>query len=55
MTGSVDATDVDPRHTAVREVQEETNLAVQSADLVDLGMSMCMRFTRPGVTVFRPS
>jgi hypothetical protein len=55
MTGSVDATDVGPRHTAVRKVQEETSLAVQSADLMSLGMSMSKRFTRPGVTVFRPS
>ncbi len=35
VTGSVDATDADLRHTAAREVQEETGLAVQPADLVD--------------------
>jgi dATP pyrophosphohydrolase len=35
VTGSVDAEDADLRHTAAREVQEETGLAVQPADLVD--------------------
>jgi len=39
VTGSVDATDADLRHTAAREVQEETGLAVQPADLVDWGIS----------------
>ena len=39
VTGSVDAEDVDLRHTAAREVQEETGLAVQPADLVDWGMT----------------
>ena len=35
VTGSVDAADADLRHTAAREVQEETGLAVQPADLLD--------------------
>lgn len=39
VTGSVDAEDVDLRHTAAREVQEETGLAVQLADLVDWGLT----------------
>ena len=39
VTGSVDATDADLRHTAAREVQEETGLAAQPADLVDWGIS----------------
>jgi len=39
VTGSVDAADADLRHTAAREVQEETGLAVQPADLVDWGIS----------------
>ncbi len=39
VTGSVDATDADLRHTAAREVQEETGLAVQPADLVDWCLS----------------
>ena len=39
VTGSVDAKDADLRHTAAREVQEETGLAVQPADLVDWGMT----------------
>jgi dATP pyrophosphohydrolase len=39
VTGSVDAADADLRHTAAREVQEETGLAVQPADLVDWGMT----------------
>ena len=39
VTGSVDAEDADLRHTAAREVQEETGLAVQPTDLVDWGIS----------------
>jgi dATP pyrophosphohydrolase len=39
VTGSVDAADADLRHTAAREVQEETGLAVQPAELVDWGIS----------------
>ncbi len=39
VTGSVDATDADLRHTAAREVQEETGLAVQPADLLDWGIT----------------
>ncbi len=39
VTGSVDAEDADLRHTAAREVQEETGLAVQPADLLDWGMT----------------
>ena len=39
VTGSVDATDADLSHTAAREVQEETGLAVQPTDLVDWGIS----------------
>ena len=39
VTGSVDATDTDLRHTAAREVQEETGLAIQPTDLVDWGIS----------------
>jgi dATP pyrophosphohydrolase len=39
VTGSVDATDADLRHTAAREVQEETGLAVHPADLLDWGIT----------------
>jgi len=39
VTGSVDIEDADLRHTAAREVQEETGLAVQPTDLVDWGIS----------------
>ena len=39
VTGSVDAEDTDLRHTAAREVQEETGLTVQPADLLDWGMT----------------
>ncbi len=39
VTGSVDAEDADLRHTAAREVREETGLAVQPADLLDWGMT----------------
>jgi dATP pyrophosphohydrolase len=39
VTGSVDAEDADLRHTAAREVKEETGLAAQPADLVDWGMT----------------
>ena len=39
VTGSVDVEDADLRHTAAREVQEETGLAVQPTDLVDWGIT----------------
>ena len=39
VTGSVDIEDADLRHTAAREVQEETGLAVQPTDLVDWHIS----------------
>ena len=39
VTGSVDAADADLRHTAAREVQEETGLVVLPADPVDWGIS----------------
>jgi dATP pyrophosphohydrolase len=39
VTGSVDAEDADLRHTAAREVQEETGLFVQPADLLDWGIT----------------
>jgi dATP pyrophosphohydrolase len=39
VTGSVDIEDADLLHTAAREVQEETGLAVQPTDLVDWGIS----------------
>ena len=39
VTGSFDATDFDLHHTAAREVQEETGLAVKPAELVDWGMT----------------
>ena len=39
VTGSVDATDVDLRHTAAREVQEETGLSAQPDDLQDWQLS----------------
>jgi dATP pyrophosphohydrolase len=39
VTGSVDAADADLRHTAAREVQEETGLTVESVDLVDWGIT----------------
>jgi dATP pyrophosphohydrolase len=39
VTGSVDAEDADLLHTAAREVQEETGLAVQPTELVDWGMT----------------
>ena len=39
VTGSVDAEDADLRHTAAREVQEETGLVVQPADPLDWGIT----------------
>ena len=39
VTGSVDTEDADLRHTAAREVHEETGLAVQPADLLNWGMT----------------
>ena len=39
VTGSVDSQDASLRETAAREVQEETGLSVQPADLQDWGIS----------------
>lgn len=39
VTGSVDETDTDLRHTAAREVQEETGLAVEPSVLLDWGIT----------------
>ena len=39
VTGSMDPQDASLRDTAAREVQEETGLSVQPADLQDWGMA----------------
>lgn len=39
VTGSLDWTDIDPRRAAVRELREETGLAAEPADLIDLELT----------------
>ena len=39
VTGSLDWADIDPRATAARELHEETGLAAEPADLIDLELT----------------
>lgn len=54
VTGSLDWTDTDPRRAAVRELREETGLAAEPADLIDLELTQMYPIVPPWRARYAP-